>query len=233
MKAMILAAGRGERLRPLTERVPKPLLVVGGEPLIVHQVRWLHRAGIREIVINLHHLGEQIKRALGNGDDFGVRIRYSHEPEILDTGGGIRNALAHLAPDPFVILNGDVWTNYRFERLLRIHPGDGHLVLTPTPPHKDKADFHVEPGTDPLRVRRGSSGDDLTYCGIAVLNPALFDGSPEGPFPLTDLLFPAAAEGRLSGEIFAGAWIDIGTHDQLKEARRRADGLVPDPSSAK
>ncbi|MYD98303.1 MAG: nucleotidyltransferase family protein [Gammaproteobacteria bacterium] len=230
MKAMILAAGRGERLRPLTERVAKPMLIVGGDPLIVHQVRWLHRAGIREIVINLHHLGEQIERALGNGKDFGVRIRYSHEPEILDTGGGIRNALVHLAPGPFVIVNGDVWTNYRFDRLLRIQPSDGHLVLTPTPAHKEKADFHVEPGTDPLKVRRGSSDDDLTYCGIAVLHPALFEGSPEGPFPLTDLLFPAAAEGRLSGEIFAGAWIDIGTHDQLKEARRRADGLVPDPT---
>ncbi len=232
MKAMILAAGRGERLRPLTERVPKPMLVVGGEPLIVHQVRWLRRAGIREVVVNLHHLGNQIERALGNGDDLGVRIRYSREPELLDTGGGIRNALPHLGPGPFVIVNGDVWTNYRFERLLRIDTVSAHLVLTPTPPHKDKADFHVEPGTDPLRVRRGPS-DDLTYCGIAVLHPALFGGSPEGPLPLTDLLFPAAAEGTLGGEIFAGAWIDIGSHDQLKEARRRADGHVPEPPAAK
>lgn len=232
MKAMILAAGRGERLRPLTERVPKPMLVVGGDPLIVHQVRWLRHAGIREIVINLHHLGEQIERALGNGDNLGARIRYSPEPEILDTGGGIRNALPHLGTDPFVVLNGDVWTTYRFEQLLGVHTGCAHLVLTPTPSHKEKADFHVESGTDPLRIRRGSS-DDLTYCGIAVLHPAMFDGSPEGPFPLTDLFFPAAAEGRLSGEIFEGAWIDIGTHDQLKEARRRADGLVPDPNAPK
>ena len=218
MKAMILAAGRGERLRPLTERIPKPLLSVGGEPLIVHQLRWLHRAGIREVVVNLHHLGEQIEQSLGTGADIGVRIRYSHEPELLETGGGIKKALPDLLPGPFLVLNGDIWTSYAFRNLLGVRPGKAHLVLTPKPPHKDRADFHVETGTDAATVRRGP-GNDLTYCGIAVLEGALFAEAPDGPFSLAELLFQAADDGELTGEVFEGTWIDIGTHDELKRAR--------------
>lgn len=212
---MILAAGRGERLRPLTERIPKPLIPIGSEPLIAHQLRWLHRAGIRDVVINLHHLGAEIARALGKGGDFGVRIRYSIEDELLDTGGGIKKALAFLGGEPFVLLNGDIWTNFRFAALCRLHPRAAHLVLTRKPPEKPRADFHLEGG----RVRRGD-GNDLTYCGIAVINPALFDGSPDGPFSLTEPLFKAAADGVLEGEVFEGSWIDIGTPDQLKRVRR-------------
>ena len=174
---MILAAGRGERLRPLTERVPKPLLPVGGEPLIVHQIRWLHRAGIKEIVINLHHLGAQIERTLGSGADLGVRIRYSPEPELLDTGGGVYSALPHLSPGPFVVLNGDIWTNYRFADLGQTRPHKAHLVLTPKPARRERADFHIERDAGISRVRRGP-GDDLTYCGIAVLDEALFAFAP-------------------------------------------------------
>lgn len=212
---MILAAGRGERLRPLTERIPKPLIPIGSEPLIVHQLRWLHRAGIRDVVINLHHLGEEIERALGSGSDLGVRIRYSVEEELLDTGGGIRKALPLLGDEPFVLLNGDIWTSFRFASLTGAHPPRAHLVLTPTPPSKPHADFHLKDGL----VRRGD-GDDLTYCGIAVIDPALFAGSPEGPFSLAELLFQTAADGLLTGEVFDGAWIDIGTPDQLKRVRR-------------
>ena len=215
MKAMILAAGRGERLRPLTERIPKPLIPIGSEPLIAHQLRWLHRAGIRDVVINLHHLGTEIERVLGRGGDFGVRIRYSVEEELLDTGGGIKNALSYLGDEPFVLLNGDIWTSFRFAGLKSLRPRAAHLVLTPTPPEKAHADFHLEDG----RVRRGG-GDDLTYCGIAVINPALFDGAPDGAFSLTKLLFKAAADGVLEGEVFHGSWIDIGTPDQLKRVRR-------------
>ena len=234
MKAMILAAGRGERLRPLTERVPKPMLPIGGEPLIVHQIRWLHRAGIRDVVINLHHLGEQIEDALGRGADLGVRIRYSPEPDLLDTGGGIKKALPLLLPGPFVILNGDIWTDYSFENLPfenlpfenlpfenlpGVRTGKAHLVLTPTPPHKPHADFHLRMEAGVAKVRRGP-GDDLTYCGIAVIDAALFDGAPDGPFSLSELLFGAAAVGDLEGEVFEGTWIDIGTPEELKRARR-------------
>ena len=219
MRAMILAAGRGERLRPLTERLPKPLIPLAGAPLIVHQLRWLHRAGIRDVVVNLHHLGEAIQQELGTGIDLGVRIHYRREPELLDTGGGIKNALPDLLPGPFVLLNGDIWTNYRFRDLIDVHPAKAHLVLTPTPAHKDRADFHLEATGGAARVRRGA-GSDLTYCGIAVLDESLFADAPDGAFPLTDLLFRAADAGEMTGEIFAGTWIDIGTHGQLKRARR-------------
>ena len=219
MRAMILAAGRGERLRPLTERIPKPLIPVAGEPLIVHQLRWLHRAGIRDVVVNLHHLGDAIERALGTGADLGVRIHYSREPELLDTGGGIKKALPELGPEPFAVLNGDIWTSYPFRDLARVRPAKAHLVLTPKPPHKDRADFHLDTSDGGALVRRGG-GNDLTYCGIAVLAAALFDDTPDGPFPLTDPLFEAAARGEVSGEIFDGTWIDIGTPGELKRARR-------------
>ena len=212
---MILAAGRGERLKPLTERIPKPLIPIGSEPLIVHQLRWLRRAGIRDVVINLHHLGWEIERVLGTGRDLGVRIRYSVEERLLDTGGGIKKALPLLGDAPFVLLNGDIWTSLRFDGLMALRPQRAHLVLTPTPPEKAYADFHMADGL----VRRGP-GNDLTYCGIAVINPTLFAESPDGPFSLASSLFRAAVDGALEGEVFDGTWIDIGTPDQLKRVRR-------------
>lgn len=219
MRAMILAAGRGERLRPLTERIPKPLIGLAGEPLIVHQLRWLHRAGIRDVVVNLHHLGEAIERALGTGTELGVRIHYSREPELLDTGGGIKKALARLGPEPFVVLNGDIWTSYAFRNLAGVRPAKAHLVLTPTPAYKDRADFHLDTAGGNARVRRGAE-NNLTYCGIAVFAKSLFDETPDGPFSLTDPLFKAADAGEVTGEVFNGTWIDIGTPEELKRARR-------------
>ena len=216
---MILAAGRGERLRPLTERMPKPLIPVAGEPLIVHQLRWLHRAGIRDVVINLHHLGEAIERALGTGTDLGMRIRYSRESELLDTGGGIKNALPRLAPGPFVVLNGDIWTNYPFRDLTDVRPAKAHLVLTPTPAYKDQADFQLDTTDGGALVRR-SADNDLTYCGVAVLAESLFDDTPVDPFPLTEPLFKAVDAGEVTGEVFNDTWIDIGTPGELKRARR-------------
>ena len=215
MKAMILAAGRGERLRPLTERLPKPMIPIANEPLIVHQLRWLRRAGVRDVVVNTHHLADQIERGLGSGADLGLRIHYSREPELLETGGGIKKALPQLRPGPFLVLNGDIWTNFAFKTLRDKAPERAHLVLTPTPPHIDRSDFHLHDG----RVRRGE-GDDLTYCGIAVVDETLFLDAPAGPFSLAKLFFRAAAAGKLDGEVFDGTWIDIGTPHQLKRVRR-------------
>lgn len=232
---MILAAGRGERLAPLTDHTPKPMVNIGGKPLICHQLAWLRRAGVAEVVINLHHLGEQIEAAVGDGGNFGVRVCYSREEELLETGGGIRKALPLLRPGPFLVLNGDIWTNYAFHRLfarnlfadklLVARPARAHLVLTPKPAHKPAADFHFAGAAGPagvMRVERDPVRDDLTYCGIAMLAEALFADSEAAPFSLRDLLFDAADRGLLTGERFDGSWIDIGTPQQLERARRLA-----------
>ena len=161
MKAMILAAGRGERLRPLTDRVPKPLAEVGGEPLLAHQLRWLAAAGLRDVVINLHHLGQQIVEAFGDGTAHGVRIRYSEEPTLLETGGGIVNALPLLGDEPFVLLNGDIFTDFPLTRLLtRLAPGAGaHLLVTPRPPFREHGDFDLGAAAsgEPVPVRAGTA----------------------------------------------------------------------------
>lgn len=222
-KAMILAAGRGQRLAPLTDRMPKPMVPIGGEPLVVHQLRWLQRAGVREVVINLHHLGEQIEAAVGDGGSFGVRVLYSHEEEPLETGGGIKKALPHLRPAPFLVLNGDIWTDYPFHKLLAARPRRAHLVLTPKPPHKPVADFHfagAATGQGHRAVGRKAALDDLTYCGIAVLAEELFTDAGDGRFSLRDLLFRAADRNLLTGERFDGVWIDIGAPEQLRHARQ-------------
>jgi MurNAc alpha-1-phosphate uridylyltransferase len=214
---MILAAGRGERLRPLTDRTPKPLLPIAGEPLIVHQLRWLAAAGITEIVVNLHHLGEQISARLGDGSAFGVHIRYSVEGTLLETGGGIVKALPLLGPTPFAVLNGDIWTDYPFARLpSTLARALAHLVLVER--RGTPGDFGLADG----RVTR-TSERPFTYCGIAVIAPALFDAAPSGAFSLRDLLFDAVAANRVSGEVWAGRWTDIGTPDQLELASRLAD----------
>lgn len=214
---MILAAGRGERLRPLTDHTPKPLLAIGTEPLIVHQVRWLAAAGIRDIVVNLHHLGAQIEQRLGDGNALGVTIRYSREATLLETGGGIQKALPLLGEQPFVILNGDIWTNYPLARLPTTLGGDlAHLVLTATPANRSEGDF----GLDGDRVTRGNERP-YTYCGIALIAPALFDTAPPPPFSLRLLFFEAIARGRIGGELWSGDWTDIGTPDQLDAVRRQ------------
>jgi MurNAc alpha-1-phosphate uridylyltransferase len=213
---MILAAGRGERLRPLTDHTPKPLLPIAGTPLIEHQVRWLARAGIRDVVINLHHLGDAIAAALGDGHQLGVRIAYSREETLLDTGGGIVRALALLGRDPFAILNGDIWTDFPFAQLRRpLDDALAHLVLAATPAHRSEGDF----GLNGERVTRNADRP-YTYCGIALLNPALFDSAPTGPFSLREVLFDAVADGRVRGELWGGRWIDIGTPDQLAAVSR-------------
>ncbi len=216
---MILAAGRGERLRPLTDRIPKPLIPIAGEPLIVHQMRWLARAGITDIVVNLHHLGGQIEAAVGSGRDIGVQVRYSRETERLETGGGVRYALPLLGESPFLILNGDIWTDLDFTTLAPLAGGDRcRLVLTPTPAHREHGDFDQRDG----RLLRNDHRP-YVYCGIAILDPALFDDAPAGAFSMRELYFRAAAEGRASAQVFTGRWFDIGSQEMLKAVRRITD----------
>ena len=213
MKAMILAAGRGERMRPLTDTVPKPLLRVAGQPLIVYHLEALARAGITEIVVNLSWLGEQLAEFLGSGQAWGVTIEYSREgPEPLETAGGIRHALPLLGTAPFWLVNGDIYAEYGFSRRTLASGVQAHLVLAPNPPHHPRGDFALEAG----RVR--VAGERLlTYTGIALLDPALVAGLPPGRVPLGPLLREAAGHGRLTGELFEGAWTDVGTPARLAE----------------
>jgi MurNAc alpha-1-phosphate uridylyltransferase len=220
---MVLAAGRGERLRPLTDRIPKPLVPVAGEPLLAHQLRWLAAAGVRDVVINLHHLGAQIEAAIGDGTAFGVRIEYSREVERLETGGGIVKALPLLGDGPFLLLNGDIFTDLPLAAV-PVEPAadaDAHLVLTRKPPHRDQGDFHWAAG------RVTGRGGPFVYCGIAVLRPRLFAGRAAVPFSLRELLFESLARGRLTAQVWDGLWTDVGTLDQLADLNRLlANGLA-------
>ena len=218
---MILAAGRGQRLRPLTDRTPKPLLRAGGHHLIEYQLRALARADIRHVVINHAHLGEQISNALGDGSRYGLHINYSAEPEgALETGGGIRKALPLLKSDPFVVINGDIWSDYDYSRLPRELGGLAHLVLVPNPPHRGAGDFAFD-GRQVLPVGQAPSGRALTFSGIGVYRHALFLNTAEGRFPLAPLLQEATRRRMVSGELYEGFWIDVGTGDRLRELRER------------
>jgi len=211
MRAMILAAGRGERMRPLTTLTPKPLLVVRGQPLIVWHLQALARAGSRQIVINLSGLGGQIRDALGAGAQFGVQIEYSDEgAEPLETGGGIFRALPQLGADPFLVVNGDTFTDLDFATLALAHDALAHLVLVPNPPHHPQGDFALKDG-----LLSQSGAPHYTYAGIAVFNPQFFAGCVPGKFPLLPLLQRAMAQGRLRGELYQGLWSDVGTPERL------------------
>lgn len=217
MKAMILAAGKGERLRPLTLHTPKPLVRAGGVPLIEYHVRALARAGFTELVINHAWLGQQIEDYLGDGARFGVRIQYSPEGEPLETGGGIFRALPLLGDEPFLLVNGDIWTDCDFALLHRPLSGLAHLLLVDNPGHNSRGDFTLENG----QVRDAGEGDaSLTYSGMALLHPQLFAGCSAGAFKLAPLLRAAMAEGRVSGEHFRGRWVDVGTHERLAEVEQ-------------
>jgi len=216
---MILAAGRGERMRPLTLARPKPLLEAGGAPLIVHHLRALAAAGFEDVVINLSWLGLQVREALGDGSRYGLRLHYSEEGlEPLETGGGIFRALPLLGEGPFLVLNGDVWTDLDCARLRgRLAPGDlAHLVLVPNPAHNPAGDFVLERGRIVER-----EGERLTFSGAGVYRAALFDGCTDGVFKLAPLLRAAARAGRVSGELHEGAWLDIGTPERLAELDAR------------
>lgn len=225
MKAMILAAGLGTRMRPLTDHTPKPMLRVGGKPLIEHHVRRLVAAGYHDIVINHAYLGEQIENHLGDGKEFGAHIEYSREGEPLESGGGIFRALPLLGNKPFVALNADVWTDYPLQQLLSLRAAvDGknklaHLVLTDNPPQHPQGDFYLS--RDGV-VHVESADKKLTWTGIRVMHPALFDGCSDGIFSIVPLLKKAMTEGLIGGEYYSGLWVDVGTPERLLEANRLA-----------
>ncbi|MCP5221538.1 MAG: nucleotidyltransferase family protein [Zoogloeaceae bacterium] len=228
MRAMILAAGRGERMRPLTDTCPKPLLSAGGAPLIVHHLRRLAAAGIDQIVINHAHLGEMIETALGDGSAFGLHIRYSPEATALETAGGIRQALPRLGDAPFLVVNGDVFCDIDFGAL--IHRADAlkadraHLVLVPNPPHHPAGDFHLRGGRASL-----SDGERLTFSGIGLYHPDMFASLPSGQAaPLGPLLRQAITAGQVSAERFDGLWMDIGTPERLAELDARLRPNAPE-----
>ncbi len=215
---MVLAAGRGERMRPLTDHTPKPLLEVAGRALIEHHLERLAAAGFREVVVNLAYRGAQVRRRLGDGAAWGLAIAYSEEgPEALETGGGVRHALPLLGPEPFLLVNGDIWTDYPFARAREGAAGPMHLVLVDNPGHHPEGDFRLEGG----RVLAGD-GPRLTYSGIGVFDPAGFRGHAPGRFPLAPLIREAAARGRVTGEHYRGVWSDVGTPERLAEVRARA-----------
>lgn len=214
MKAMLLAAGRGRRLAPLTDRTPKPLLPVHGQSLIQRILGRLKQAGIREAVINTHHLAEQIERTIGDGTTIGLPIRYSRESELLETGGGIKKALPLLNADVFIICNADIYSDFDFANTPPgLAKGDlAHLVLVPTPASRQSGDFDCSAG------RIHSRGSDYVYAGIALIHRDLFIDSPQGAFSLRDLLFAAVENGRVSAQIHRGKWTDIGTPEEYARA---------------
>ena len=210
MKAMILAAGRGERMRPLTERLPKPLLEAGGYALIEYHLASVLKHGITDVVINLSWLGGKIREAIGDGRRHGLSVQYSEEgPEPLGTGGGIFAALPMLGADPFLVVNGDVWCDLAFESLSRPPGSLAHLVLVDNPEHHPEGDYGLDGGG------RAQAQNRLTYSGISVLDPRLFDGCSPGIFPLKPLLDDAMRAGRLTGQRHAGCWTDVGTPARL------------------
>jgi len=215
MKAMILAAGRGERLRPLTDTLPKPLVAAGGKTLIAWHLQRLAAAGCRDAVINVSHLGDRIIEHLGDGARYGLHIAYSREREPLETAGGVAQARGLLGTDPFLVLNGDIYCEVDVARLLGVTLGGrlAHLVLVPNPPHHPAGDFTLERG-----VIGNAAAPRYTYAGVAVISPALVSGVPPGgKAQLAPLLRAAAEKGLISGELYTGIWQDAGTVERLAE----------------
>ena len=217
MKAMILAAGLGTRMRPLTDTVPKPLLQAGGRALIEYHIVNLARAGIVDIVINHYHLGEKIEAALGDGSQYAVRLHYSAETVRLETAGGIVKALPMLGEDSFAVISGDIWTDYDYRNLRAV---DGvrtkaRLVMVRNPAHHRNGDFALQ-ADGRLRLARGEE-QGLTYSGISVMHPSLFAGLEQAPLALRPVLDKAIAAGQVSAETFPGRWFDIGTPERLAD----------------
>jgi MurNAc alpha-1-phosphate uridylyltransferase len=212
MRAMILAAGRGERLRPLTDTTPKPLLEVQGKPIIVHHLERLAAAGFREVVINQGHLGDMLPAALGNGDRWGLTIHYSREPEsALETGGGIFQALPTLGAAPFLVINGDIMTAFPYRRMRAVKCDWAHLVLVPDPEYKPAGDFALQ------GARVANRGDFMaTFSGIAVYHPRLFDTCEAGRYSVVPLIRNAVEHHLVTGELYQGQWADLGTIDRLQ-----------------
>ena len=217
MKAFILAAGRGERMRPLTDTTPKPLLIAGGKPLIVWHLERLAASGFREVIINHAHLGPQIEMALGNGQQFGLDIRYSPEPPgALETAGGIANALPLLGRESFLVVNGDIWCDWDFRRARALTGRQAHLVFVDNPPQHASGDFCLDGET--VRYASSGIGPALTYAGTGVFSPQFFETVPAGTvMKMRPLLDAAIACGSVTGERHAGRWVDVGTPERLAE----------------
>jgi len=216
MRAMILAAGRGERLRPLTDTLPKPLVEIAGKPLIEYHIESLARAGFGEIVINQGHLGDMLPPIIGDGSRWNITIYWSDEqPEALETGGGIHKALPLLGSSPFLVINGDIWTDYPFSRLRAIKCSWAHLVMIPNPPQHPEGDFALN------NARIKNQGENrLTFSGIGVYHPRLFDDCTAGKFSVVPLLRSAMENQLVTGEKYAGKWEDIGTSERLEAIRK-------------
>lgn len=218
MKAMILAAGLGNRMRPLTLYKPKPLLEVGGKPLIVWHIEKLKSIGVSEIIINSAWLADKLIGALGDGSQFGVNIRWTREDEGLETAGGIINALPLLGEEPFILVNGDVWTQFDFAQLLELDLQEdlAHLVLVPNPLQHPQGDFTLLDGRA-YTFEQEKEGENLTYSGIAVIHPRLFEGLEWGKRPLAPLLKDAMHHHRISAAKMAETWVDVGTPERLMQ----------------
>jgi MurNAc alpha-1-phosphate uridylyltransferase len=218
---MILAAGRGERMRPLSDTTPKPLLPVGGKPLIVWQLERLAAAGFRHVVINVSHLGDQIQRALGDGHAWNLKIVYSPEPPgALETAGGIARALPLLGMQPFLVMNGDIFCDWDPAQALTLplHNDWAHLLLVDNPAHHPQGDFSL----DKNGKVGNAAGDRLTFAGIGLYTPHFFAHLvPDRPAKLAPLLYQAAARGQISGEHHTGQWTDVGTPERLHELDRQ------------
>lgn len=227
MKAMLLAAGRGERMRPLTLQRPKPLLEVGGTALLEHHIRQLAEAGFREIVINVSWLGDQILRFCGNGNRWGVDLQFSAEQEPLETAGGIVQARPLLGEGHFLVVNADIYTDYPFATLRELTPEAtaAHLVLIDNPPQHPAGDFSLVAG-----AVQPAGEATLTFSGIGVYGAAFFDGCDPGKRPMLPLLQAAIAEGRLSGEHYRGQWEDVGTPQRLTELNQRLGASNQNPA---
>lgn len=222
MNVLILAAGRGERLRPLTDSLPKPLLPVAGISLIERLIMALARYKFTNIVVNYAYLGEQIEAQLGDGQQLGVDLKYSKEPtQALETGGGIYNALPLLGSNPFLVLNSDIWTDFPFATLPTTLEALAHLVLVDNPQHNSPGDFilDVENMVNP-KDQDDKSGSILTFSGIGVYRHELFANCKPGRYPLAPIIVDAARQGLVSGQHYQGKWIDVGTPERLIEAER-------------
>ncbi len=213
MKAMILAAGKGERMRPLTQTTPKPLLMINGDPLLVHHLRRLAAAGIKDVVINVWYLGQQIIETIGNGNQYGVRVEYSVEEELLDTGGGIVRALPKLGVDPFLVISADIYTDFNFNTLPLQPNGLAHLVMVPNPNYHPKGDFGLQNGKILMPTK-----DNFTYANIGVFRPEFFSNCPPGIFPLRDLLYKHIINNLVTGQYYTDMWQNIGTPADLELA---------------
>jgi len=221
MKAMILAAGLGQRMRPLTDHLPKPLLTVGGKPLLQYHLENLRDAGIHQVVINLSYLGERIREWAGDGSRFGLQIEYSEEPEPLETGGALLHAMPLLGTAPVLLVNADVWTDLRFTDLLsdsRVEKGKGHLVMVPNPDFHPAGDFYLSSENARL-CENGKPDQRFTFGGISILSPGLINEYPERrrKFPLVEVFRAAIAAGALTGEVYRGGWSDVGTPERLRD----------------